>query len=96
MAAHTARVCARYAGEDLRLSCDGGGARLHCQGRMSFRDDGTFNEKDSFLFKEAGERGTRVEVFSMLNGSGELARSDCAVELLNESAGKKNICSNAV
>ena len=59
------RVCARYAGEDLRLSCDGGGARLHCQGRMSFRDDGTFNEKDSFLFKEAGERGTVCGMHSL-------------------------------
>ena len=41
------------------------GARLHCQGRMSFRDDGTFNEKDSFLFKEAGERGTACGMHSL-------------------------------
>lgn len=77
------RVCARYAGEDLRLSCDGGGARLHCQGRMSFRDDGTFNEKEFFFYlKKRVKEELRVECILYANGYGELARSDGAVELL--------------
>ncbi len=59
-------------------------ALAYIAGRMSFRDDGTFNEKDSFLFKEAGERELRVECILYANGYGELARSDGAVELLEQ------------
>ena len=64
---------------------------------MSFRDDGTFNEKKRFFYlKKRVKEELRVECILYANGHGELARSDGAVELLNESAGKKNICSNAV
>lgn len=56
---------------------------------MSFRDDGTFNEKDSFYLKKRVKEELRVECILYANGYGELARSDGAVELLERIRGEE-------